>query len=264
MKEIDEEKIRRLVLESLKQIGINPAVTRQNAGSGVDGPRALIVLNSGLRRVDEALEHVRLIKKQCSKAAFFTVSSARETLCKEDIREKAGGRCILDTVSEDGVEKVLSMSDILVLPTFCFTVASKVANLIVDDSESRLLFSALAQGKKVLATKDSFSFTGLVKNERIGAEIMHILEKLKDMGINFCETQDLEKAFMELVSSDNKESQRNESNDREASMKLITAKVVTEAFEKGNQRIKLAKGGKITPLARDLAKEYSIEIVTLG
>ena len=261
MQSIDEKKIRRLVIQTLREMGIMPPWTNHASDLHGDGPRALIVFNGGLRMVDDALEQVERIRTMCSKTAFLTVSSAKSILCKDDIKQRTGGRCILDTVSRDGVEKVLSVSDVLVLPTFCFNVAVRVANLLVEDFEPQLVFSALMQGKKVIATRDSFSFLELVKNEKIQNEIDLVLKKLEGMGVKLCETRDLENTFLELFSKEEK-SRSTGSPRQQVGTRLITARLVTEAFERGTQSITLAKGGKVTPLARDLAKEYNIHIVT--
>ncbi|RLB43607.1 MAG: hypothetical protein DRH12_02455 [Deltaproteobacteria bacterium] len=261
MKDINEDRIRQLVLETLRQMGIKPGNKRHKGVSNPNGPRALIVFNSGLSRMEDALEQVRLIESLCSKAAFFTMGSARGFLCKNDIKEKAGGRCVLDTVSEKGVERVLKGSDVLVLPTFCFTVAAKLASLVVNDFESQLVFMALIQGKKILATRDSFSFLELMQNERMERHVEAVLKKLEEMGMRFCITESLKDTFFSLISEDRKEAQRPESGDTNKGVKLVTGRVITEAFEKGIRRIRLASGGKVTPLAKDLAKEYSIEIV---
>jgi hypothetical protein len=42
---------------------------------------------------------------------------------------------------------------------------------------------------------------------------------------------------------------------------LITAKIIKMAVDDKIERIYLAADGKVTPLARDLAKEYGIRIV---
>ena len=261
MEHLDEKKIRLLVIQTLRQMGLMPAAANHQPNSQATRPRALIVFNGGLRLTDEALEQVQRIKKLCSKTAFLTVPAARGVLCKDDIKGRVGGRCILDTVSRDGVEKVLSVSDVLVLPTFCFNVAVRVANLFVEDFEAQLVFTALMQGKKVMATRDSFSFLELVKNEKIQNEIDLVLKKLEGMGVRLCETRDLENAFLDLFGPEEK-SQNTGSPKQQVGARLITGRLISEAFEKGIKTIKLATGGKVTPLARDLAKEYSIEIVS--
>ena len=44
-------------------------------------------------------------------------------------------------------------------------------------------------------------------------------------------------------------------------MRLITAKSIYSAVDNNQNSIMLAPGGKVTPLARDLAKEYNLKII---
>jgi len=44
-------------------------------------------------------------------------------------------------------------------------------------------------------------------------------------------------------------------------IKLVTSKVIYKAVDQNQNAITLAPGGIVTPLARDLAKEYSINII---
>jgi hypothetical protein len=50
-------------------------------------------------------------------------------------------------------------------------------------------------------------------------------------------------------------------NETPPTVKLITAKVIHTAVDNKQNTIRLAPGGMITPLARDLAKEHSIRII---
>ena len=105
------------------------------------------------------------------------------------MREQGGSPCILDTVKPEGLEKVLARADVLVLPTFCFQVASRVAHLLADDPDSRLVFSALVQGKRVLAANDGFMVFETLANPALKTEIAGVLKKLEGFGVVFCPTQ---------------------------------------------------------------------------
>jgi hypothetical protein len=181
------------------------------------------------------------------------------------VREKAGARCILDTVKADGLEKVLMRADVLVLPTFCLKVAAKVANLTCDDSESGIVFSALLQGKKVLASNDGFLVCDILVNEKLKEEIEKILAKLQTYGVTFCSTEQLAETFSKLVATkESKDVPRSsvvEETGGDVGYRLITAKMVTAAANSRQASLRLAPGGIVTPLARDMAKEYAIKIV---
>jgi len=197
----------------------------------------------------------------------YTVESARTWVCGADVKEGAGVKCILDTVKPQGIEKALQKADILVLPTFCLRTAAKVANLICDDQESNLVFTALLQGKKVLAANDGFMLCEILVNETLRQEIAQILNKLEGFGMIFCQTDQLHATFQDMISGQTKTQSPMSSNAAASQkktapvMKLITAKVVHAAVDNKQSTIRLAAGGMVTPLARDLAKDYSIQII---
>jgi hypothetical protein len=231
-------------------------------------PAVLNVFHPGIRYLDLALEQVRQIEKAAGKSSVFTVPSARTWVCGQDVKEKSGSKCILDTVKPEGLEKALLKSDILVLPTFCFKTAAKVAQLINDSQETAIVISALMQGKPVLAASDGFTLLDTLANEGIREEIKRILGKLEIFGMAFCPTEQLAAAFKKLVTGRQKMSesaiQEDSNSQRTPAPGLITAKDIQRAVDNKQRSIPLAPGGIITPLAKDQAKEYAIKIDNQG
>ena len=264
-----KEDIRNIVREVLKEKGLLDSLADKPVKNRVQRPRSapavLSVFHAGVRKLEQALEQVRQIEKIAGRSSVFTVNSARSWVCGADVKEKVGTRCILDTVKPEGLEKALLKSDILVLPTFCFKTAAKAAHLISDDQESAIVFSALVQGKKVLAAQDGFTICDLLLNEGIRNEMDRILAKLESFGMIFCETDQLCATFQKLVNEEVKTGppvKRNPATDTAPpARKLVTAKDIHTAVDAGRGPIMLAPGGIMTPLARDLAKEYAIKII---
>lgn len=164
----------------------------------------------------------------------------------------------------------MQKADILVLPTFCLKTAAKVASLICDDQESGIVFSALLQGKRILAASDGFLVCDILANEALRSEIEKILRKLESFGMVFCPTDRLHSTFQKMRSgvkpakitatpSPGKTKPQTENSAN--TVKLVTAKVIYMAVDEDQNAITLAPGGIVTPLARDLAKEYSITIL---
>ena len=260
-----KEEIRNMVREALKEKGLLENFSNGPVKNRVRRPRAvpavLSVFHAGVRKLEQALEQVRAIEKIAGRSSVFTVNSARSWVCGADVKEKAGIRCILDTVKPEGLEKALLKSDILVLPTFCFKTAAKAAQLISDDQESAIVISALVQGKKILAANDGFTVCDLLLNEGIKDEMNRILAKLESFGMVFCETGRLCTTFhggneIEVPSENNPPAAATV-----PACKLVTAKDIQSAADGSRGSIKLAPGGIITPLAMDLAKEYAIKII---
>ncbi len=269
MSGLDRENIRRVVLEVIGELTDRERArprTRPSSGAKPPDLRVLFLFNAGIRKLDEALEQVRLIEESGVKSGVYTGPSARDRVCGGDVRDATGARCILDTVAPEGLEKVLQRADVLVLPTLCLTVAAKVAGLACDDQESRLVLSALLRGKKVLAARDGFLLCDVPANDRILDEIERVLAKLESFGAVFSSTSRLSEEFLRLVApeagSRELETRAGDGEDGEAlvPIRLITAKVITNAVNQRRQTVNLAPGGLVTPLARDLAGEYGINI----
>jgi len=264
-----KEVISKMVREVLQEKGLlngpieKPVLNRIQRARPT--PAVLNVFHPGVRKLEQALKQVRIIEDIAARSSTFTVNSARSWVCGEDVREKAGSRCILDTVNPEGLEKALQKADILVLPTFCFKTAAKVARLIGDDQESTIVLSALTQNKPVLATNDGFTLLNTLANRGIREEIKRILGKLESFGVVFCQTDQLAATFQEMVTPDNKavpsETKQASGNPTAPSGRLISAKDIRMAADNNQETITLARGGLITPLARDQAREYGIRIV---
>lgn len=236
-------------------------------GPSRNGPAVLNIFHAGVRKLEEALQQVQQIEETARRSSVYTVESARAWVCGADVKEGAGVKCILDTVKPDGLEKALQKADILILPTFCLRTGAKIASLTCDDQASNLVFTALLLGKKVLATNDGFMLCDILVNEQLRSEIDRILEKLEGFGMIFCQTDQLHATFQNIISGNTRAQSTTHSStaasekETAPATKLITAKVVHAAVDNKQRTIRLATGGVITPLARDLVKEYSIQIL---
>ena len=265
MADLTKEEIRRFVLNVLKEM--EPAVKKEKKPVSTESTGSYIfcIFHAGVRKLEAALKQVQLIEEYAGKCGIYTGESARAWVCGSDVREKAGTRCILDNVKTDGLNKVLERADLLVLPTFCLRVAAKVAHMICDDPESSIVLSALLQGKRILATRDSFMICDILVNERLQEEIDAILEKLQSFGLVFCETEQLNEMLRHMMDEEkNTGDVGGEALLTEAAVsatKFINAKDIHAAVDQKNHTLLLSPGGIVTPLAKDLAKEYSIKIV---
>jgi ethanolamine utilization protein len=269
---MQKEEISKIVREVLREKGLLDSPAEKQISKRIQRPRptpaVLNVFHPGIRKLEQALEQIKQIENIAARSSVFTVDSARAWVCGEDVKEKAGSRCILDTVKPAGLEKALHKADILVLPTFCFKTAAKVAQLISDNQETAIVLSALMQSKPVLAANDGFTLLDTLSNNGIREEIKRILGKLESFGMVFCETDQLAAVFKVMVKNSKKpaasEIKKNPVHQKEQAFKLITAKDIRLAVANKQQAIALAPKGIVTPLAKDQAREYAIRIVRAG
>ena len=266
---MQKEEISNIVREVLKEKGLLDSPARRSTSKRIKRPcptpAVLNVFHPGVRYLESALEQVRLIENMAGRSSVFTVHSARAWVCGQDVKEKSGTKCILDTVKPQGLEKALNKADILVLPTFCFKTAAKVAQLINDSQETAIVMSALMLSKPVLAANDGFTLLNTLSNEGIRTEINRILGKLENFGMVFCATDQLAAVFKNMAMAGDKtvhsKTKRDSNHQTAAAARLITAKDIQIAVDNHQRTIALAPGGIITPLAKDQAKEYAIKIV---
>ena len=264
-----KEEISKIVREVLQEQGLLDSPAEKQISKRIQRarltPAVLNVFHPGVRKLELALEQIKLIENVAARSSVFTVNSARGWVCGEDVRDKSGCKCILDTVKPEGLEKALQKADILVLPTFCFKTAAKVAQLINDSQETAIVISALMQGKPVLAANDGFTLLDTLSNKGIREEIKRILGKLESFGMVFCETDQLAAVFKKMVAGRDKavhsETQKDSIHQTNPEVKLITAKDIRIAVDNNQATIPLAPGGIVTPLAKDQAKEHAIRIV---
>ncbi len=269
---MQKEDIGKIVLDVLKEKGLmgNPddKPPSQRPQRPTSGPAVLNIFHAGVRKLDQALSQIEQIESLARRSSVYTVESARSWVCGADVRERAGTRCILDTVKPDGLEKTLLKADILVLPTFCFQTAAKVARLIGDDQDSAIVLSALIQGKPTLAANDGFGLCEVLINDGIRDEIERVLAKLEGFGMVFSKTEQLYDTFKKMTSAGSAaESEKKASPAKVPSpqgLRLVTVKDIQIAVNNHQNTIELAPGGIVTPLAADQAKEYGIQIKTPG
>ena len=269
-----KKEISKIVRQVLNETGLPKGSSRNPPSRPGDSPRkgpaVLNIFHAGVRKLDQALAQTQKIEQTARRSSVYTVESARSWVCGADVKEGAGIKCILDTVKPAGLEKALQKADILVLPTFCLKTAAKIASLICDDQDSGIVFTALLQGKRILAANDGFLVCDILANEALRGEIDQILRKLESFGMVFCPTDRLHSTFEKMLSgikpaktvpTPSPEKIIPQTENTTDSIKLVTAKVIYTAVDENQNAITLAPGGIVTPLARDLAKEYSIQII---
>jgi len=266
---MQKEEISKIVREVLREKGLLDRPAEKRTSKRIQRkrptPAVLSVFHPGVRKLPQALEQIKRIEHLAARSSVFTVDSARAWVCGQDVKEASGCKCILDTVKPQGLEKALCKADILILPTFCFKTAAKVARLIGDNQETAIVLAALMQGKPVLAADDGFTLLDALANEGIREEIKRILAKLESFGMVFCETEQLAAVFEKMVAGSpraiHSEGQKKPDHPSATAFRLITAKDIQLAVDHKQRSIALAPGGIITPLAKDQAKDYGIRIV---
>lgn len=259
--------IKNAVKEVLKEMGLvgeRPAEAGSEARPGPKkGPRVLALYHTGLERYEEAQAQVALIEARAEKTAFFLGPEARAILCSEDVKDRTGARCSLNAAPPEGLSRVMDKVRVVLLPTLSLKVAARVAWISLDCVGSELVTMALGKGKTVLAASDGFIAPGVTPAEGLAKEVKVLLDRLESFGVILCPTAQLAEKYQELSGAGAQPEPRTDkrSEPEQEALSLVTGKHITTAATEGRTLVRAALGGIITPLARDMAKEYNVEIV---
>ncbi len=255
-----KDRVEKAVREVLKEMGLADAAPRPQ------GPRVLVVYHTGLERLDEALAQVARIESLAEKTAFWQGPEAREMMCPADLKDRTGARCSLNTVNDEGLSRVLDRSEVVVLPCLSLKVAARVVRLTADCQGSDLVLTALLKGKQVIAANDCFLPPGAGIASGLRTEMKKTLAALAGYGAILRPTTELARTYESLgrqgqISAGRAVRAGDADLPRPPALSLVTARDITSASQAGENKVYLAPKGLSTPLARDLAKEYGLEII---
>ena len=123
MDSVTIDKIKRLIHQALADQNLKGTLKQKPNNPG---PKVMVMFHSAVYRLDETLEQVKCIGKISKRLSVYRGESARSLICIDEVRKKSQIRCVLDKAGSSDLEKILDLSDILILPTFCCSTAAKV------------------------------------------------------------------------------------------------------------------------------------------
>jgi hypothetical protein len=248
---VNREEIKKVLLE----------VLRENASKAKKGPRLFFIYNEGLESLDIALREATTISKAAGNTSFYQGPKAHSLMGKRDVKVLTKANSSLNTATNENMARVLDHADMLILPTLSLRVIERVANLRGDCQDSHIILTALLKGVKVLAASDGFIKPGVKLAKGLEGEVNLLLKSLIDKGVSLCSTKELSATYFSLIGEEKASPEIVEAKNMAQALSLITARVVTDAAGVGEKEVYVTKKGLITPLATDMAKEYSIKIL---
>ena len=144
----------------------------------------------------------------------------------------------------------------IVIPTLSCAMAAKLSLGIADTPCAYLVFQALLQGKRVIATSDGFEISD---GSEVPPEISKLgqdyIKTLSDFGVQFITTE----RIAETVLSDGA---HHFNPDSVRGQNIITASVI-DGLASDIREFRYTNPAVITPLARDLAARKGIRLVAI-
>jgi hypothetical protein len=267
MLEIEEERFQRLVVEVIRRLTVR---LREHGRRGT----LIAVFTGATAGFQEAVQLVRnlILDGFHIQVAF---SAAAERLYGQVLRDQLGGFPHLEAVPESGWLLGLKKADAVVVPLLSVNSLSKLALLIADNLPSNLLLHALFAGKAVVAANNGVDPDGsgraeLGFNREASGLRGALLQRLQTVAGYGCRLVDISevRGIVDSVSAGYADASQTYAEPGPPGLAegfaskrcLITAAEIRRAHHL-KQGVRLARRTLITPLARELAARYGVDIL---
>lgn len=232
--------------------------------------RALVIFTGGTIGFEASLLELRKIQAADVELTVVLSAAAEKILAGDRIKEQLGGGITLITPSSPYPGRLLRESDLVLVPVLTQNTAAKLAGTLSDSLPATLILQGLMLGKPVVAAMNAAdpqdawrikmnmgqSSPGLVEALRQN------LKKIAGYGVKLVPVHELAAASQKILAATGDAaahpSGRGDSLPRK---NLVNAETVKAAAQAGLKEIVIAANSIVTPLARDLAREYAIALV---
>lgn len=232
----------------------------------VAAKKALAIFTGGTIGLSEGLEEISKLKQSGFYITVVLSPAAEKITGYERMKEYLGMDVPVIMVNDEYPGGHLKEADVVLIPVLTENTAAKVANTMADSLASTLIMQALMRGKPVLAAKNAADPKDAL---RIQADMGHAapglvqalqtnLKKLEGYGVTLVSVQNLAAECQRMLTP-----KKSDVSGRTSEKKgIIDAQAIKAAADSGVANLVIASGTIITPLARDLAKDFHITIQT--
>ena len=261
---MDNEKLVQLVTaEVMRQLGQVSAVTQAQAV-----PRrrqALAIYTGGTIGLEQSLGELQKLQTLNIELTVVLSAAAKEIVGIRRIRDYLGSDTNVITTQSSYPGKLLREVDIILVPVLTQNTAAKLAYTLSDSLVSTLIMQGLMLGKPVIAAinaadpQDSWRVKGNMGKCPPGLlqALRENLRKVEGYGIQLVQVEDLAEGSRKILNHT-----LNTSLSVPAAKKsVLDAAAIKVAAESGLKSITASPGTIITPLAKDVARDYGIAII---
>ncbi len=269
---MENEKLVELVTaEVMRKLGLTSLASEEK--STIPCKQALVIFTGGTIGLEQSLIELQKIQALHIEVSVVLSAAAEQIIGIERIKENLGSNINLVTTHSPYPGKLLRDADFVLVPVLTQNTAAKLAHTISDTLPSTLLMQGLMLGKPILAAtnaadpQDGWRLQkDMVKCSPALAEVLRQnLKKIEGYGIELVHVDNLaagSQKIMDRIAKKASVSQCNEGKNIPQGKKgILDAETIKAAASSGQKSITIKKGTIITPLARDVAREYGVEIV---
>lgn len=250
---MDNEKLVQLVTaEIMRQLGQVPLATHEKSTSRCR--QALAIFTGGTIGLEQSLVELQKIQALDIEVSVVLSVAAEQIVGANRIKEHLGSNINLLTIHSPYPGKLLREADIVIVPVLTKNTAAKLAYTLSDTLPSTLIMQALMLGKPVLAAMNA---ADPQCPPPLSEALRQNLKKIESYGIDLVKVENLAASSQKILDLMVKKTLHTVQGKKS----VIDAETIKVVAGNGLSSITVSKCTIITPLARDVAREYGIEIV---
>ena len=270
----DEELIRQITREVLKQLRQG----REQAPAPAEprGPKALLLYTGGDQHLDEAVAVAGDLSAAGAQVRILCTPSARTLLGSTRIDRLAEAGQVLDEPTEAEIYGAVHWADVVAVPVLTQNTAAKWALGIRDTPATNLLAAALLMNRPVVVCPDSA--VPSTSNAPYRALLEGHIDKLRTFGVQTVPVAEMARVCLGQACGPAPATPATPvapatsaapvtpaaaaaAGETGTPLKLVTAGDVEAAVQNGVRQVVIARGGIVTPLARDLCKSHGVALI---
>lgn len=266
----NEQLIQRVVTEVLRRFEMEGQPPAEKAS--LIPKRALAIYTGGTIGFEQSLLELQKIQTAHVEVSVVLSAAAEKIIDMDRMKELLGRNIPLITTQSPYPGKLLREVDFVLVPVLTQNTAAKLAYTLADSLPSTLIFQGLMLGKPILAAgnaadpRDDCRIKMNLGNSPPGfsAALQQNLKKIASYGIELVSVEELATASQKLIERIDRKSADGLRENQAASPEkksLVDVATIKAAASKGLFRIVIGRNCIVTPLARDVAREYRIEMV---
>lgn len=239
------DQIRKIVEQVLRE---QTPVTTQDAQE----KRLLVIFGATQVGLDEPIQQLHTCMQDGWKITIILSDLATKVINLEPIHAAFGEDNILQENTLIDIRTFVDAYQQIVLPTFSYPMAAKLALGLVDTPCTYLVFEALSKGKKVIAASDALneSEASIKENPILSKLKGDYVNVLSELGVQLVPMPRIAESIMERTS-----------NSRAVVEKTLISAATISNLDADVQELVYVNPAIITPLAREHAKKRGIELV---
>ncbi|MBM7866982.1 flavoprotein [Heliomicrobium gestii] len=268
---MDEELVRRVMAEVMRRIHQTSDETTADNAPAPPRSSVMAIFTGGTIGMEEGLAALKELQEDDCNLTVVLSRAAEKIVTAERVRKHLGDAVTVLTPESPYPGKALRQADLVIVPVLTQNTMAKLAHTLSDTLPTTLIMQSLMLGKPVVAAenaadpRDSWR-AGLAMDKApivLVRAFQENLRKVRDFGVNLTDVRNLGREARRALER-SKATAGEEAAPRAASpakRNLVDAEKIKAVALSGGRVYSVAPGDLITPLARDTARDYGVEII---